>query len=171
MSRVACRVRRLRPRLLLAMSENEVLAAGQMPDAGQGLPGRIGTSRNHLFPGWGPTGNEVAVADCRVPLGRDSGGQNRSLRHAQGVPGGGGGGGVMYNRSLEEVAMTQEAGEGLTVKQNWFWPDVRMMAGIGLAFKIAFWVAIICSALTALVAVIGIFNVPLAQQTHINAWS
>ena len=77
----------------------------------------------------------------------------------------------MYNRSLEEVAMTQETGEGLTVKQNWFWPDVRMMAGIGLAFKIAFWVAIICSALTALVAVIGIFNVPLAQQTHINAWS
>lgn len=67
--------------------------------------------------------------------------------------------------------MTEEAEEGLTVKQNWFWPDVRMEAGIGLAFRIAFWLAIFCSAVTALVAVIGIFNEPLAHQTHINAWS
>jgi len=51
MSRVACRVRRLRPRLLLALSENEVLAAGQMPDADQGFAGGIGTSVNHLLVG------------------------------------------------------------------------------------------------------------------------
>lgn len=67
--------------------------------------------------------------------------------------------------------MTQEAGEGLTVKQNWFWPDVQMVEGIRLAFKIAFWVAIICAASTALVAVMGIFDVSLAKQTHIDAWS
>jgi hypothetical protein len=71
----------------------------------------------------------------------------------------------------EEVAMTPEAGEGLTVKQNWFWPDVRTLEGIGLAFKIAFWVAIMCSAFTTLIVLMSISNAAFSQLMQINAWA
>jgi len=67
--------------------------------------------------------------------------------------------------------MTQEAGEGLTVKQNWFWPDVRTLDGIGLAFRIAFWVAIICSAMTALIVLMSMSNAAFSQQMNVNAWA